>query len=234
MKKYHVTMIVYWGMASLLIAFLLDDSFPYFIHSWFTAILFLPAVLLVHVVIDQIKELPKWQKYIRYFLLAVISLDWCYLSLFFSYWYFLELQFESIQPILVNPVFIWMLIGFLVGLERVIFSRVSNTEPQKTITLYSQRKKTILLIANIAYVESRDNFTLVKMTDGSEFENKVTISQWSLQIPTFLRVHRSFLINPRYGRLHGDEITVMSTWTLPVSRTYKKKVVGFFESLQET
>ena len=209
-------------------AVLLSGSFPSFGEAWMTALFLLPALILLQLGLQRSRKVESpLKRSVWIFFWAVLALDASYLALLFSYWYFLELHPEQFQMILVNPVFIWITLGFFAGLESFLFKEKTGEEP-RTISIYSNRKKTVLEIDQIAYVESRGDFTLVFLKDGSEYKNMVKISNWQQHLDHFLRIHRSFLVNPEISVLHGSSVVVHSKWELPVSRGYKKQVQAFF------
>lgn len=227
MAKGQILKIIYWLVASVLIAILLENSIPNFWNAWLIALFFLPAALIVKFGMEKLKPLKGFKKVSRYFLIAVISLYWGYLAVTVAYWYFLELKSDSLEKILINPIFIWVIIGFFVLLEYKIFKRPDNEEI-KTITIYSNRKKTTIKIDNLAYIESRADFTLALLIDGSEYKNSCRISEWEQKLNGFLRIHRSFLVNPDFSTLNGNELVVNAQWYLPISRSYKQRVEDYF------
>ena len=224
----HLFKIAFYLGFTLLMAILLSGSFPSFGEAWLTALFLLPALILLQLGLQRSKKLASpLKRSVWIFFWAVLALDASYLALLFSYWYFLELHPEQFQMILVNPVFIWVTLGFFAGLESFLFKEDPGEEP-RTISIYSNRKKTVLEIDQIAYVESRGDFTLVFLKDGSEYKNMVKISNWQQHLDHFLRIHRSFLVNPDISVLHGSSVIVHSKWELPVSRGYKKQVQSYF------
>ena len=144
-----------------------------------------------------------------------------------AYWYFLELKADSVESTLINPVFIWIVIGFFILFERVIFKQAKTTT-KETISIFSDRKKTIIKIDSLAYIESRGNFTVAVLLDGSHYKNTIRISEWEQKLIGFIRIHRSFLVNPEYATLKGNEVVVNNEIALPVSRSYKDKVNNYF------
>jgi len=223
----HLYKLAYWTVVSFLIAFLLVNSLPGFWNAWLVALLFLVAVLIVKYGIEKVRTLGGWKKYLRYFLLAIVSLYWVYVSITLAYWYFLELNATNLDQMLINPVFIWIVIGFFVGMEYFLFKNKGKPDLEK-VTIYSSRKKTVLLIKNLAYIESRGDFTIAVLYDGSQYKNQVNISSWDIKLNNFIRVHRSFLVNPTNSVLQGNEVIINSEWKIPVSRGYKQKVQDLF------
>ena len=228
MNKNQLFKIVYWLIASISLALLLQNSIPVFWNAWLIALFLLPAAFLLKYGIEKTKPLDGFKKWIRYFFLAIMSLYWGYIAIIITYWYFLELKSDSIEKILINPIFIWVIIGFFALLEFVLFKK-ANQSQSNVVSIYSNRKKTVIQINNIAYVESRSNFTVVILKDGSEYKNIIKISEWENRLENFLRIHRSFLVNSNLTTLNGNAVIVNAEWTLPISRSYKKEVLKHFK-----
>lgn len=216
-------------MASFLLAILLQNSIPYFWNAWLTALFFLPIAFLIKYGIQKFETFKGLKKWIRYFFISMVSLYWGYLAITLAYWYFLELKAGSIEKTLINPVFIWVIIGFFILLEQIIFKK-NKKSYRETISIFSDRKKTIIKINNLIYIESRGDFTLAILSDGSQYKNNIKISEWEQQLDGFIRIHRSFLVNPDFSTLNGNEVVVNAQYHLPISRSYKEKVNDFFNS----
>lgn len=224
----HLYKSLYWFCFTLLIAFLFKSSFHKLWQAWVTAIMLLPSVVIVKYGLEQAqKEKRSFSKGVSFFFYAILCLYLSYMAILAAYWYFLEMDSEAFNFMIVNPVFIWISIGFFVFLEGVIFKEKDEKESQ-TVTIFSERKKTVLHMDQITYVESRGDFTVAHLDSGESFRNSVKISQWEQRLPDFLRIHRSFLVNPQKSTLHGSQIRVGSDQYLPVSRGYKTKVEAFF------
>ena len=211
-----------------MLAMLLQNSIPNFWNAWLIALFFLPAAFIVKIGVEKIKPFKGFKKWLRYFFIALVSLFWGYMAIVLAYWYFLELKADSVESTLINPVFIWIVIGFFILFERVIFKQAKTTT-KETISIFSDRKKTIIKIDNLAYIESIGNFTLAVLLDGSHYKNTIRISEWEQKLDKFIRIHRSFLVNPDISVLNGNEVIVNSEINLPVSRSYKEKVTDYFK-----
>ncbi len=229
MKFKPVGQIIYWFCATILIALLFKTSFASFWEAWLVSLLFILPALLIKFSWPKIKPLPKSKRVLRLFYLAVSSLYFCYLALTIAYWYFLELKGGQMEQVFLNPVLVWIILGFFVGLETYLFPS-KDQSMNKTITIFSNRKNTTLLVDEIMYIESRNDFTIVMLSNDQEIINKITISSWANKLPNFIRVHRSFLINPNSAFLHGNEIIISSKWYIPISRSYKADVYNYFKN----
>ncbi len=228
MQLKHLYKILYWLGFTLVIAFLFKSSFHRFWQAWITAMTLLPSVVVVKFGLEQGKrEKRALSRGVLWFFYGILCLYLSYLAILGAYWYFLELDSEAFNFMIVNPVFIWISIGFFVFLERLIFKEEEQEEP-KTVTIFSERKKTVLRIDQITFVESRGDFTVAHLDTGESFKNSVKISQWERRLPEFLRIHRSFLVNPQKATLHGAKVHIGTEEDLPVSRGYKSRVEAFF------
>lgn len=228
MQKTHLHKIFYWFCFTLVIAFLFRSSFHEFWQAWITGSMLLPSVVVVKYGFEHSsKEKHPVRRGVLLFFYGIICLYLSYMAILFAYWYFLEMDAEAFNFMIVNPVFIWVSIGFFIFLEQVVFKNKAKEEPA-TVSIFSERKKTILQIDRITFVESRGDFTVAHLDTGKSFKNSVKISQWEKRLPTFLRIHRSFLVNPEKATLHGSGVRVGNDEELPVSRSYKTKVDSFF------
>lgn len=95
------------------------------------------------------------------------------------------------------------------------------------VTFTSHYRKVSLAPDQIEFIESLDEFVKVHAADGTVYPTKIPISQWQDQLgPSFLRIHRSFLVNRRsIGAYDGSRIRIGSA-SLPVSRKYKADVLA--------
>ncbi len=220
--------VLFWLGFTLLMAVLFRYSFHGYWQAWITSCLLLPSVVVLKYGLDQsAKENNATRKAILLFFYGILCLYFSYMALVAAYWYFLELDPEGFNFMILNPVFIWISIGFFVFLEKLLF-KPEPARVSETVTIYSDRKKTVLQVDQITFVESRGDFTIAHLDSGESFRNSVKISQWERQLPGFLRIHRSFLVNPKKAALHGSKVRIGGREELPVSRGYKTRVEDFF------
>lgn len=113
------------------------------------------------------------------------------------------------------------------ALDRFEQSRSANTEaPSKDyIFVTVDRKKKKIDLAEILYIESLKDYIRIYTTQERVI-TKETTSDFEERLPTdsFLRIHRSFIVNmDRIEMVSHDEIT-LKKHTLPVGRSYKDEV----------
>ena len=102
-----------------------------------------------------------------------------------------------------------------------------------TITSSLKKENFTVDVGNVVYIKSENNYVLI-----SYFENKVikekllrnTLSNINAQLPTFIKVHRSYIANPNFilsvkGSKQNAKLKLKDTdLTLPVSETYFESV----------
>jgi len=221
--------ISFWLATAILLGLLVKDAFSNSTGSWFAGcLLLLPTITLQ-------KGIAWSWKYSgikcinRLFLVGTGSLYFAYLAIAFVYWYFLGFNSNFFEKSIINPFLLWVIMGFFSGLYFFLFKNSEKVSPSsETINFYSNRKLISLQEGEILFIESLGEYTSVKLRNGQSLKNGVKISEWDSKLPNFLRVHRSFLINPMYAIFKGQEIEIDGCHMIPISRTYKESTKDFF------
>lgn len=221
---------VFWLVASILLAAIYKSFVASFSQSWMLATMLMPGALFARGIAPMLWE--KYRKRIHYWIYLFIGTMWLeYIGAIAAYWLLFELDPNSFPDVLINPAFSLLWIGALIlaefALHKTLWpSPAAADEPMLTFT--SNRKEVRLELMQCLFIESRDRFTLVHTTDGLSYETQQKISQWEEQLNTWVRVHRSFLVNPAHIRSHNAKAVEMAwegqTRNVPVSRTYKERV----------
>ena len=217
---------VYWSAAVPLVALVLWSVMGSLSRAFFLAVMLLPGVLFFKYFAGDISYKNRRQGILHtiYLALAVMVIE--YLGVFFVY-FNVEYPYTDAPPrIVMNPLFIWLLLGALLSIEYLLRSRLSaGREPMrpKFITFISERRKTTLEADSIMYIESRDDEVTV-VTKETKYPTRMKISQWEATLDDrFVRIHRSFIVN----RSHISRIDSHSVWfdNLPIeiSRKYREK-----------
>jgi hypothetical protein len=210
-------------------ALIVRDAFSNSQGSWLAGCLLLLSTLLLQKGISWALKFSSWKRYNRLFLIVVSSLYLAYLAITFVYWYFLGFNPNYFEKSIINPVLLWVIMGFFSGLYFFLFRKKSseNSGP-KTISFYSNRKLISLRQDEILFVESLGEYTEIQLVNGQSLKNGVKISEWTNRLPQFLRVHRSFLINPEFAIYKGPEVEINGKHLISISRTYKEQTKAYF------
>ena len=150
----------------------------------------------------------------------------------------------DIHPVMTNPVFLGAALSLLAlgdyywgrWLERRL------ADKPRPVTFLSDRHSVTLDAHDIAFIESNDTEVRIFTRDGRSYRNKTAISQWEALLgPSFLRIHRSYLVNRAIIASVSDTSVTLSTDIgpaagtpdtplppeLPVSRKYRTSVISF-------
>ena len=110
-----------------------------------------------------------------------------------------------------------------------------NKEPER-ITIHHSKGIRIIEIAELDFLESSGNCTILHFIDGQQYLDTRTLKVYEALLPDFFnRVHRSFMINLKEAReiLHGnDQVVVLKSGkSIPVSRERKKDLIEAIKNL---
>lgn len=222
--------IAFWLATAFLMALIVRDAFSDSSGSWLAGCLLLLPTLLLQKGISWALQFDHWKRYNRLILVGVSSLYLAYLAITFVYWYFLGFNSNFFEKSIINPILLWVIMGFFAGLYFFLFRKKSSTNPSppETISFYSNRKLISLRQDEILFIESLGEYTSIQLVNGQSLKNGVKISEWTQRLPQFLRVHRSFLINPDFAIYKGQELEMNGKQTIPISRTFKEQTKAYF------
>lgn len=123
-----------------------------------------------------------------------------------------------------NPVLILLLAAIycFVGKKIENLFKTPPNEP-KTVEFISERKKVVLEINAIKYVESNNDCVYVKCTNGLSYRTKRKISSWQEFLGDgFIRVHRAFLVNRSHVEHYNGSAIHIAGEDIPCSRSFDK------------
>jgi hypothetical protein len=182
-------------------------------------------------------------RYLRFglysFYTAVVSIYLEMIVLMFSFIYFGNFNFRNLGPnardtiLLAVILYLLVLVGMLflmlrqirdnrMEIQRLMADREKMTDP--FLELMSNRKLVRIPYKDIIYIESLSDYIQVN-TIGEPIVSKEKISNLAGELPdTFIRIHRSFIINKEKIRsLSYDEVMVGDV-RLTIGRSYRKAV----------
>lgn len=99
-----------------------------------------------------------------------------------------------------------------------------TNENGKYINIISNSRNICLNSKDIAYAEIYGKKLTIHLTDGESYISNLALKKLHEQLPDFIRIHNSYLINPLYIRsISKDSCSLSNGIALRVSRTYSKK-----------
>lgn len=94
-------------------------------------------------------------------------------------------------------------------------------------TVRSNRQTAKIKFDELIYLESLGDYIEFHLANGSIISSKEKISHMEKTLPEgFLRIHRSFIVNRSKISSFSREYVVAGEKELPISRSYRQKVVG--------
>jgi two-component system response regulator LytT len=95
------------------------------------------------------------------------------------------------------------------------------------VTVRSNRKRLRIEFDNLLYVESMADYIKIHLVDGGEVISKEKISHLENELPgTFIRIHRSFIVNREKITSFNREEILLGETELPVSRSYRSAAIS--------
>ncbi|MEQ8474462.1 MAG: LytTR family DNA-binding domain-containing protein [Marinoscillum sp.] len=102
----------------------------------------------------------------------------------------------------------------------------SEKNQQTQIQIRSDRKLRPVNLNDILYIESLADYVKIHISD-EQIITKEKISDLENQLPeSFLRIHRSFLVNKAHITSYNKEEVLINEKALKISRTYKQKTLA--------
>ena len=232
MKK-TVLIIAYWLAAIFLTAVLLTSLGYRLGEAILMSISFLPAALALSFFLPKVERTANSKRKLLdtvFIILGVMMMT--FLLIYVWQYVFITIIYQeeyskwTLPAILGNPIFVAAILAILAYGNYLLIKWLDRKFPTShPITFTSDYKKVSLNKEDILYVESRDSEVWIYSRDGQSYRNKTAISQWeNLLGPSFLRIHRSFLVNISDAVLSGPDIITIGSQTIPVSRKYKDSV----------
>ncbi|MBR5255609.1 MAG: LytTR family transcriptional regulator [Bacteroidales bacterium] len=241
MKK-ALIIIAYW-IAAMFVTALILVSLDYDLgQALLMSLTFLPSAMALSFFLPKVDRTKNRTQRILdsvYIILGVMSS--AFLLIFFIQFQFFSFigpygyRDWSLPSMLGNPVFIAAILAILAYGHYVLVKWLDQRFPStKPITFNSEHRKVSLKKEDILYVESRDSEVWIVARDGQSYRNRNGITQWeNLLGPSFLRIHRAFLVNVAESTLSTPETVTVGGKELPVSRKYKEIVKGVFSQVSE-
>ena len=85
-------------------------------------------------------------------------------------------------------------------------------------------------LASIERISADANYSFIHLENGRKELHAYTLARYHECLPSFIRIHRQHLINPRFvmaieGSVGGSSLLLLSGQRLPIARRRHKEVV---------
>lgn len=241
--------ILFWLFAALFLSLFLGKKADNYQMVFFFVVLLLPVASATSYSFNYFL-IPKYlfqEKHFKFFLYAfftvVLSVYVEMLLIVFAFIFLANYQIENMIPGTANIINLGVGMYFVVVLSALIYlvkrkvlnppKSLKEVEQPKdtTLTVRANRETVKLDTTTILYIESLDNYVKIHQTD-QELIVRERISHLADRLPeSFMRIHRSFLVNNSQIQSYTREAVQVNGKKLPISRTYKKQVIGVLEGM---
>jgi two-component system response regulator LytT len=239
---YHL---FYWALVIVVLTLVFGLSWGSNLAAFFFISMLLPIVLGTSYFFNYVL-VPRYfmrRKYFRFglysFYMFVVSLYLETIVIMFAFIYLGNFNFRNLGPNAGDTVLLAVILYLLVFLGSLLLMARQVKEKQQLITrlideqekrekafleLISNRKTVKIPYEEILYIESLADYIQVN-TDGEQVVSKEKISSLEERLPgTFLRIHRSFIINrDKIRSFTYNEVQIGET-TLNIGRSYRKAI----------
>ena len=235
--------IIYWLTVSLILFVVFGLRSGNFMNTFYFLVFFMPVLIACSWYFNVIL-LEKYLIKRRYRLFAlytvylfIISLDVEMVLVFIAFMLISYFDYDSMPEIISNYKVIPLVMYFIVILSGLIslVVKLMRKEDQKQrdkddyILLRANRENHRVRFSDILYIESMADYVRIYLFSHDTLTSREKISHLQEKLPkTFLRIHRSYLINTDHISAYRKEYVVIGGKELPVSRTYKQEVNDFF------
>lgn len=237
---YHV---LFWGLSALFLSLYLGyRSHDLQLTFLFTALL-LPVAIATSYTVNYFL-FPRYLFTGYYFRFSLYGFFFVILSVYIemliivgAFIFIANYQYEYMIPGTTNIINLGVGMYFIVFLSALVYlvKRWSRPEDQlkaeeQPLLVRVNREMVRINPSDILYLESLDNYVQIHL-DDKRFIVKEKISRLGEKLPSsFLRIHRSFIVNGRRIDSFTREKVQLASQKLPISRTYKASVLEALET----
>lgn len=241
------THIFFWMGVAALLTIGYGNAFSSYILSFYFVAMLLPVAVGTSYFFNYYL-VPRFllkKRYARFFLyFAYLFIISTYLEMWVitgSFVLLADMNYDRLSPVVTNIFilavilyFIVLLKGFLLLLRRsfTIQERSRSLKAEKSkflkgyLTVRSNRQQAKILFEEIAYIESMGDYVKIVLEGDDPVITRERISHILKELPeTFVRIHRSFIVNTQKVDYFSRTELQINDQTLPISRTYKQQAV---------
>lgn len=243
--------ILFWILAGAILVIGFGNSYGDYVQSFYFVTFLLPVAMATSYFFNYYL-VPKYlleRKYIRFGIYTgytiIISLYLEMVVVTISFIVLANYNYNELDPMMTNIFALGFAVYLIVLIKAfyLLFRRVKNNEfkvqqlieekealKAEFITVRADRKNHQIKLDDIIYLESLSDYVKLHFNDQT-LTTRETISSFEESLPeTFIRIHRSYIVNQLHVRKFNTTSVKMNETELPISRTYKKEVLSVLSS----
>lgn len=106
--------------------------------------------------------------------------------------------------------------------------RLNRNKKEEYIEVSSSGKTHRVTCSKIQFIESYGDYAHIHLAD-QKVVTRITLKKLEKLLPNFVRVHRSFIVNPNFCRAFNLDEIIIEEKEIPVGRTYRENVIEVFK-----
>jgi two-component system response regulator LytT len=245
MKTYQH--IIFWILAHASLTLIFGKWFENYVEAFYYVSLLLPVVMATAYFFNYFL-VPRYlfkRRFLLFgiytFYMFVISLTLELLASVTSMLMMIKFNINEYGPLVTDVFLLGIILHFVVLFMSFILlikhyfidqGAIGQLEEEKSkfekgfITIRSNRKSMRIEFNNLLYIESMADYIKIHTADGGEVVSKEKISHMEKELPdTFIRIHRSFIVNKEKITSFNREEILLGETELPVSRSYRSAAI---------
>jgi hypothetical protein len=235
--------IIFWLIVSIILVVVFGKSAGSYIYAFYFVSFFIPIIIASSWVINSVL-VPGYllrKRYLKFFIYLVyafiISIDLVFVLMLAACLVLASYDYDNIWTTMTNfrimPLITYLivLISAFVSMVRQYLSLQSLTGPsgkgrEEYLTVRSERKNRRIERESILYIESMADYVRIFLEGGERVITRTNISLLDTMLnDKYLRIHRSYIVNTSKIESFTREKVIISGKDLPVSRTYRSRVI---------
>lgn len=247
--------ILFWIFAGILLVVGFGNSYGNYTKSFYFVTFLLPVAMATSYFFNYYL-VPNYLLQRKYLQFSIYTAYTIIVSLYFemvvvtiSFIVLANYNYNDLDPMMTN-IFVLGFAVYLIVLIKafyLLFQRVKNNEfkvqqlmeekealKTEFITIRSDRENHQIELHDIFYLESLSDY--VKIHFGNQtITTRETISSLDDYLPeTFIRIHRSYIINQLHVTSFNSTSVKIDKTELPISRTFKSDAIAYLEGTGST
>ncbi len=242
--------ILFWILAGAILVVGFGNSYGDYVKSFYFVTFLLPVAMATSYFFNYYL-VPKYlleRKYVRFTIYTtytvIISLYLEMVVVTISFIVLANYNYNELDPMMTNIFALGFAVYLIVLVKAfyLLFRRVKNNEfkvqqlieekealKTEFITVRADRKNHQIKLDDITYLESLSDYVKIHFNDQT-LTTRETISSFEESLPeTFIRIHRSYIVNQNHIRKFNSTSVKIDETELPISRTYKNDVLAVLE-----
>jgi two-component system response regulator LytT len=244
--------IVFWVVVTVVLTFVFASWFGGRVEAFYYVSLLLPVVMATsyffnYYLVPRFLFKRRFRQFTIYSLyMLVVSLCLELLASITAMLLIVYMKVNAAGPLVTDLYTLAVILYFIVLFKSFILLIKYYFVDQKTIgeleeerirqsrghiTIRSNRKSSRISYDELLYIESLADYIKIHRESGPEVLSKMKISHIEKELPeTFIRIHRSFIVNRSKITSFSMEYIQLGAVELPISRTYKREVIDLLQA----